>query len=348
MIRFFLAPLTALLFAGVLFAAADLEILSLTALPGDRSGPLAMHLMFQVINHGPDGASNIGCNIYVYANQRLLLSQNFPLRPLAANQKREETLQIALPSDSATAIKAEVYDSVEPDIQPSTNFLQTNIKPPDYRRADLMIEDSALETVQPLINQAVIRLKLRNNGPDFLPYSKLTINLVVFDNVVATTDRRIPRMASSEEEEFKMQLSIQASYRSAEGRIDIIFASPDPDVLDPAPENNKVSIPVQLIPRLPDLVPQNILIDKNGVLSFGVVNRGNVRSPASVTALYINGALVQRYNMPELAPNSPQRIQYTGSKIPADSTVTVVCDFNADVEESSEENNRLTYHKDNK
>jgi subtilase family serine protease len=342
MIRLFLAVI--LLAHTAVFAAADLEIRSIKALPGDRSQPLRVHLTLDIINHGPEPASNIGCNVYVYANQRLLLSQHFAFQPLAPNQDREEALEIDLPSDSATAIKVEVYDSLQPDTQPSTNFLQANIKPPDYKRSDLNIEDSNIETVQPLFNKAVLTLKLINNGPDPLPYSKLTINLVVYDNVVDSTDRRLPRLASGEETELKIPFNFASSYRATEGRIEILFASPDPDVLDPVPENNKVSIPVQLIPRLPDLIPQNIKIDKRGVLTFEVLNKGNVRSSASVTALYINGALVQRFNTPELPPGSPQRVQYA-TKIPVDSYITVVCDFNADVEEASEENNRLNYRQ---
>src|SRR5437867_1970511 len=175
MIRFFLVLL---LFANAnVFAAADLEIRSFKALPGDLGeAKRVVHLTLDVINHGPNPASNLGCNIYVYADQRLLLSQNFSLKPLEPNQERKESLQVDLPSDSATAIKAEVYDSIEPDTQPSTNFLQANIKAPDYKRADLSIEDSSIETVQPLVDKAVLHLKLRNNGPDPLPYSKLTVN----------------------------------------------------------------------------------------------------------------------------------------------------------------------------
>jgi hypothetical protein len=340
MVRFTLL-LFLLLVASSAYGASDLEINSLKATPTDK--PREMQVILRFVNHGPENADHVACNVYVYANQKLLVTQNFPLKPAPVGLSRDESFTIQLPAESATAIKAEIYDAQEPDVQPSTNFTQVNIKPPDYKHADLQIVESTLETTQPLLDKAMLNLKIRNNGPDNIPYSKLTVDLLVYDQNISAAERRIQRMAAGEEAEFKIGLSIAKSFRGTEGIMDVKWTTPDADVQDPAPANNEARLPVQVVSRLPDLVPQAINIDRRGLLTFGIANKGNIRSGASVTALYINGALVQRFATPELPPTGTQRFQYTAAKIPADTMISIVCDFNADVEEASEENNRLNY-----
>jgi subtilase family serine protease len=62
-----------------------------------------------------------------------------------------------------------------------------------------------------------------------------------------------------------------------------------------------------------------------------------------VTALYINGALTQRYETGVLQPGSTQRFEYRAPEIATGTKISIVADFNADVQEFSEENNRLNY-----
>jgi subtilase family serine protease len=110
--------------------------------------------------------------------------------------------------------------------------------------------------------------------------------------------------------------------------------------VDPSNQIFKINVPLNL--KMPDLVPLKPVIDKNGVLTFQVSNQGNARAGASVTALYINGALVQRYNTPEIAPHGTQNYKYKEDKLDADTKVRIIVDFNAEVEEASEENNRIS------
>ena len=66
------------------------------------------------------------------------------------------------------------------------------------------------------------------------------------------------------------------------------------------------------------------------------------RSTSSITALYVNGALVERFNTQEIGPRGTQAFRFNTLKLSEQDNIVVVADFNADVEEASEENNRAT------
>jgi CARDB len=321
-----------LLVTRLAFAAADLEIKTIKGTPGTP-----FKLEFGVVNHGPAAAQNFGCNVYFYSNERLIVSQTFSLNPLAAGATRQEQLTLDFPSQGATNIKVEVFDSQQPDTQPSTNFLQMNLRGPSLRKADLQIVDVKTEE-QKEKSRSILIVKLHNNGPDRIAASQLGVDLEVFGDVIAHVDKRVERMDASADLETRLPIPNAPVVPATNGVLVLRWASND--VEDADLSNNVYRMPVELTLRMPDLLPGKMTIDKQGVLSFSISNKGNARAAASVTALYINGALVERYNTPEIAPHGVQQYRYNGSKLTPDSTVVIVADFNADVQEASEENNR--------
>lgn len=324
------------------FAESDLELQSLKAIP--EEGSAEMEITLHVINRGPDVASNAGCNVYVYSYQKLLSSQAFLLKEIPVDQPREEILRIQVANEPITRIKAEVFDSQQPDTQPSTNFIQVNLKPPDFRNSDLEILEATIETPQPIVDRAIVlKVRLRNNGPDIAPYSKITADLKVFGNSVGKADKRVERVAADDTLEMKLAIPLAKSISGGEGTIHLEWIGSDLQMFDPEKGNDARDLSVQLTRRMPDLIPKDLKLDKKGVLTFSIVNKGNAPSEASTAALFLNGALIQRYPIPALQPNANFRIKEASVGIENAMLVTVVSDYNADVAEASEENNRVNF-----
>jgi len=321
-----------LFFCSFAFGAADLEIKTIKGLPGKE-----FNLEFLFINHGPDVANNVGCNVYFYATERLVLSQAFKLPALASGASRKEQLTMEFPNQAITTVKVEVFDFEQPDVQPSTNFMQMNIKPPDLRKADLQIVkvESAEQREK---GKSILLVKLRNNGPDRIGPSKLNVALEVFGQPLAQSEKKIERMDAGTELETKVQIPNAPIIPATNGSIVLRWSGSD--VEEPEAGNNLYKFDVPLTLRMPDLLPVKASIDKQGMLTFSVNNKGNARAEDSVTALYINGALVERYNTPDMAPRGLQQYRYNVKKLTSEDKVVIVVDFNADVQESSEENNR--------
>jgi hypothetical protein len=325
---------------SLVFGEADLELQSIKAVPDEGSAQIPVTLRF--INRGPSNAENLGCNLYLYSYQKLIASQTFLLKPLAAEETREEILRMDVTAEPLTRIKAEVYDSVQSDTQPSTNFIQVNLKPPDYRNADLEIVEASIENNQPVNDKSIVlHVRLRNNGPDMIPNTRITADLQVYNNSVGKGQKRIDRLASGETTEEKFQIPLGKSIAGGEGTVHLEWIASDEQLYDPEKTNQTRDLSVQLTRRMPDLIPKDIKVDKKGILVFLIVNKGNASSEASTAALFLNGALTQRYAVPALQPNANFRIKDDKVTIDSGMLITAVADYNADVAEMSEENNRL-------
>jgi CARDB len=314
------------------FAAADLEIKTIKGQPGKE-----FSLEFMFMNHGPDPANNVGCNVYFYATERLVLSQAFKLASIGSGASRKEQLTMEFPNQAITTVKVEIFDSEQPDVQPSTNFMQMNIKPPDLRKADLQIIKVEL-VEQREKGKNILLATLRNNGPDKIGPSKLNVSLEVYGQALAQSEKRIERMDAGAELETRLQIPNAPLVPATNGSIVLRWSGDDVEEVEA--RNNLYKFDVPLTLRMPDLQPLKAAIDKQGVLTFSVNNKGNARAEDSVTALYINGALVERYNTPDMAPRGLRQYRYNAKKLTAEDKVVIVVDFNADVQESSEENNR--------
>jgi hypothetical protein len=327
--------LIVLLTSTSLFAAADLEIKTLRGTIDQKK----FNLEFTIVNHGPASADHPGANVYFYANERLVISQTLTLNPLATGASRKETMPFDFPDQTITTVKVEIFDSQQPDTQPSTNFLQMNIKSPDLKKADLQILDvkPAEDTGKQRVRSAWI-VHLRNNGPDRVPASKLTAELEVFGEVLGQSERKIDRLGPGEEFQARIPMPNAPVVPATNGDLIFRWTSTETEDVDNSNQVFKLDIPLTL--KMPDLIPIKLAIDKQGVLTFQIMNQGNARADDSVTALYINGALIQRYNTPELGPRATEAYKYNTTKLDADTKVVILCDFNAEVEESSEENNR--------
>jgi hypothetical protein len=333
MARIFSITVLLFLITSLSFAAADLEITTLKGTPGEDFG-----IEFEIRNHGPDAANHAGCNLYFYSNERLVLSQAVNLMPLTSGASRKEQLTIALPDQTITTVKVEVFDSEQPDLQPSTNFLQMNIKPPDLRKADLQIVEVKIEDPKEK-GKGGFLVRLRNNGPDKIPVSRLTVELEVFGQPIAQADRRVERLDAGAEVEIRVQIPNAPVITSTNGSLSLRWSA---EVDDSDSTNNMYKLAIPLPLRMPDLLTLRSNIDRQGILTFTIHNKGNARAPASVTALYINGALVERFNTNEMAPRGSQQFRFHAMKLSSQDKIAIVADFNADVQESSEENNRFT------
>lgn len=338
----FLILLLWMAFGSIAYAESDLELQSLKAVP--EEGSAEMEITLHVINRGPDVASHPGCNIYVYSYQKLVSSQAFLLKVMPVEAPRQEILRIQIANEPITRIKAEIFDSTQPDTQPSTNFIQVNLKPPDFRNSDFEILEATIETPQPIVDRAIVlKVRLRNNGPDIAPYSKVTADLQVFGNSVGKVDKRVDRVATDETQEIKLAIPLAKSISGGEGTIHLEWLGSDMQMFDPEKGNDTRDLSVQLTRRMPDLIPKDIKLDKKGILTFSIVNKGNAPSEASTAALFLNGALIQRYPIPALQPHANFRIKEASVGIENAMLVTVVSDYNADVAEASEENNRVNF-----
>jgi hypothetical protein len=232
----------------------------------------------------------------------------------------------------------EVFDSQQPDIQPSTNFIQMNIKAPDLRKADLQVLDVKADEAKEK-GRGVYLVRLKNNGPDRVPVSRLEVELEVYGEQIARADKRVDRLEAGAENETRIQMPNANIIPATNGSLVVRWNA---DVEDADSTNNVFKLPVQLALRMPDLLPLRFNIDRQGTLTFAVHNKGNARAAATVTALYINNALVERFTTNEIAPRGSQQFRYAGRKLSSMDKILIVADFNADVEESTEENNRAT------
>jgi hypothetical protein len=331
------------LLASIAHASADLELKSLQAFPDANTK--AIQIKFIWTNRGPDSATQPGVNVYVYNNQRLVISETLALQPLAAAESREESIKVSYPSEVVTLVKAEIFDAQQPDLQPSTNSTQVNIRLPDLKKADLQILSATVEGEQPLKGKsAMIHLQVRNNGPELSRNSKLVAQLMLYGSAVGKNEKRLQRVGVGEDLDLKWPFPLPENIPATEGVLQVDWIHGNPDVQDPDTPNSSVKLPVGLVIRMPDLAPKDVALDKRGVLSFSIVNKGNAICRDTITAMYINGALIQRFNTRQLRGGENQRLQYTApAKIASGSQISVVADFNADVEEISEENNRLNY-----
>src|SRR5262249_23014860 len=154
---------------------------------------------------------------------------------------------------------------------------------------DLEIVDASIETPQPVVDKAVIiRLRLRNNGPENVSNSRLFVELQVFNNAVLKFDKRVGRVSSGEILDWKTVAMLGGSIPSTEGNFVLKWLGSDANITDPVPENNSYLLHVSMIPRMADLLPQQVKLDKQGNLVFYILNKGNAPSDASVAALFVN------------------------------------------------------------
>lgn len=325
----------------LLFASSDLQLKSLRAvLP---PGGTAIQLQLLIQNAGPDNAENVSCNIYLYSNQKLIVSQTMALSPEPAQKSKKEQLDIDMPSESVSRVKVEIYDSQQPDTQPSNNFSQVNITAADTKSADLEIVEAAIESVEPVKDANVqMKLRLRNNGPDLMLPTKITANLLLYGKQVGQAEKRIGKLAVGAELNMKLAVGIPQFVSSSDAYVQIQWVV-EGEVQDPNLDNNAYDLSVTLHKKMPDLLSKDVAVDARGTFGFTVENKGNAPADNSTTALYLNGALVWRYKTPALQPGGSRHFSYDIEKLESGTQVLVVIDFNADVEESSEENNRIPY-----
>jgi subtilase family serine protease len=191
---------------------------------------------------------------------------------------------------------------------------------------------------------AEFRVLVRNRGPLESKTSVIKLNLVQFQQTITSAVKKLGLLVPGEEKEMKIVMRLPSEGISVE---QVLFEARcenrDPSVEESDSTNNILSKPMLLSIRMPDLSVKDMRVDNRGNLAFWVMNRGTARSLPTITAFYVNGALVRRFNTPELAAGKSRRHVYGGMKVPAGTQVTVVADFNADLAESSKENNRLNF-----
>ena len=267
------------------------------------------------------------------------------MQPLGSGESRQENLDWKITASGANAIGVELFDELLPDEYPSNNFVKLAFRFPGVAKSDLELVEVKFPEEQKLEGKsAVFRVLIRNKGPVEIRSSILKIDLTQFRQSVVSMNKKLGRLEPGEEKEVKAVLSLPIDGISVEqvlfeARCDIQDSSVEEDDLS----NNVFSKPLLLSIRMPDLIVKDMRVDGRGNLAFWVVNRGTARSLPTVTALYVNGALVRRFNTPEMAVSKSRRHVYGGTKVPVGTQVAVVADFNADLSESSEENNRLNF-----
>src|SRR5215471_13106552 len=115
--KYFLLFILVSILPIISFAAADLQLQSLRA--DIESDGKSLTLQINVMNAGPNDANQIGCNIYLYAQEKLITSQNSSFAALSAHSSRKEMIAIDLPPHPISSVKVEVFDGQEADLQPS-------------------------------------------------------------------------------------------------------------------------------------------------------------------------------------------------------------------------------------
>jgi hypothetical protein len=324
------------------FASADLKLDSLHAQPDSDSRSLLLKLY--MTNQGPADAGHLACNIYLYAEQKLVVSQTVSLNPLANLEKRVDEVQVDLPAAMVTKAKVEIFDSEEPDLQPSTNSAEVVLRTSDGANSDLQIVQAETKSTQPIADlSTVVHVRIRNNGPDAAPGVGMQISLLLFNAPVLTQEKRIGRIESGKDLDLDLPVNLNKPIPTTSGVFELKLMLDEDRVKDPVDYNNVFTLPVQLAIRMPDLIVEDVRVNEKGNLALFIRNTGKAPCDASETALYINGAVVQRFKTPALKPDGSQRFVY-GATRPAEGTqVAVVADFNADIAESSEENNKRTF-----
>ena len=99
-VRAYLVVAGLFLLTGSAFAAADLEIKSLQAVPDPDAKTIQLKLTWA--NLGPRSANHAGCNVYVYSGQRLVVSQNFSLQALHSGESRQDQLKVEYAAEAVT------------------------------------------------------------------------------------------------------------------------------------------------------------------------------------------------------------------------------------------------------
>lgn len=336
-----LLAVCALLLPLFVFASADLELDSLQAQPDTDSHSLLLKLY--MTNHGPADAMQLACNIYLYAEQKLVLSQTLSLNPLVNLDKRTDEIHVDLPAATVTRAKVEIFDSAEPDLQPSSNSAEVVLRSSDIANADLQIVQAEVKSAQPIADlSTVIHVRIRNNGPDVAPAIGMEISLLLFNAPILTQEKRIGRIEVGKDLDIDLPVNLNKPIPTTSGAFELKLVLDEDRVKDPVDYNNVFSVPVQLTIRMPDLIVEDLRVSERGNLAIFIRNAGKAPCDPSETALYLNGAVVQRYKTPAMRPNESQRFVYNASKLAEGTQVAVVADFNADIAESSEENNKMT------
>lgn len=336
-----------LLFIAILFvpfiaqASADLELKQI--IPSIEQGVLQATI--SISNHGPASAEKLKCRLSLYSGQQLVDMIIIALNPIAAEETRKEVLQWQITAPAANVLVAELFDEIESDDHPANNSSKITLRFPGYSKADLQIVDVALPATDRLEGRtAEFNVTIRNNGPEDVRSSLLKINLTQFQKQVAYAERKLGRMDPSDEKQIKMVLRLPLENIPVEqALLEVRCDMNDSTVEESDSTNNVFTKPILISIRMPDLIPRSVKINSRGVLSFSIANIGTAVATPTITALYRNGSLVRRYNTPELGTGKERQHLYGGTKVEAGDQIAIVADFNADLEESSEENNRLNY-----
>ncbi|HSP06394.1 MAG TPA: CARDB domain-containing protein [Acidobacteriota bacterium] len=330
-----------LLCSTLCYASSDLELKDLKQQVSEDGKIL--DLQFILSNHGPDDASAIGLRLHFLGNHKELSYGEYELQPLAHDTERAGNLQAELPA-SVNGIRVEVYDAAQADVKPTNNVLEADLKMPGSNLADLEIQDGSIVSAQPVQDRnLILRIHVVNHGPAAITNSRAVAELMLFQKTVSSAERRPGRLAAGEERDVQFSIPIPADVPTTEGIVMIHWTLDDDAVQDASNGHNTYSIAVSLVARQPDLVLQDVRVNSRGELSFTVKNVGNAPAGETTTALYVNAALVKRYKTPALRPGAERQHQYGGTKIVPGTQITIVADFNADIAESSEANNRYQF-----
>jgi CARDB len=331
------------LFPFIAHAAADLELQQVT--PGIDSSAGILHVAIEFSNHGPNAAEKLKCRLTLYSGQQIVDMIIVALNPISAEETRKENLEWKIAAPAANVLVAELFDETESDDHPVNNSSRLTLRFPGYSKADLQVVDVALPTTDRLNGRtAEFNVTIRNNGPEDVRSSLLKINLTQFQKQVAYAERKLGRLDPSDEKQIKMVLRLPKENIPVEQTLlEVSFEMNDSTVEESDLMNNVFTKPIRISIRMPDLIPRSVNVNSRGNLSFSVANVGTAVAKPTTTALYVNGSLVRRYNTSELGAGKLRQHLYGGTKVQAGDQIAIVADFNADLEESSEENNRLNY-----
>jgi hypothetical protein len=323
-------------------AAADLELQQVTP----RIEADILRVDIGISNHGPYSSEKLKCRLTLYSGQQIVDTIIVALNPIAVEESRKENLEWKITAPAANALIVELFDETVADDHPSNNSSRLTLKFPGYSKADLQIVDVVLPATDKLEGRtAEFNVSIRNNGPQDVRSSMLKVNLTQFQKQIAYAERKLGRLEHSDGKQIKIVLrlpseGIPVEQALLEMRLEMI----DRTVEESDFTNNIFTKPILISIRMPDLAPKSVKVDSRGNLSFSIMNFGRAVAKPTVTALYVNGSMVRRYNTPELHGGKERRHLYGGTKVEAGDQIAIVADFNADLEESSEENNRLNYN----
>jgi hypothetical protein len=330
-------------FSITAFAASDLELRS--ASPQIDSNGEILRVQLSILNRGPALSEHPHCRLTLYSGLQVVDTAMYSLQPVNSGESGDETLEWKITTPVANTLTVELFDELQPDEYPSNNFLKIALQFPGQNKTDLQLVDVTFPAEQKLEGRtAEFKVLVRNQGLFELKTWVIKLNLMQFQQIIASAVKKLGSLGPGEEQQIKLVMRLPAEGISVE---QVLFEarceSRDPSVEESDSTNNVFSKPLLLSIRMPDLSVKDLRVDNRGNLVFWVVNRGTARSLPTITAFYVNGALVRRFNTPELAAGKSRRHVYGGMKVPAGTQVAVVADFNADLAESSEENNRLNF-----